>query len=187
MAPNYGTGIFLTSFPLLVWGAAVQFWPRPPHCWGFQTHTHTHTHKQTHTHTHTQGRAPLNEWSSRRVGPLPTQTNRTSMPSTKFEPAIPAVKRLQSARPPGSAVHSFTFHIKKPLTHLNKSSMFFNLMSQRRFEKWTTYNCCPLARHEVIFQSGGIAPLILIFVTRCGCEVCFRFLSLYPPSGTQTS
>ena len=42
------------------------------------------------------------------------------------------------------------------------------------------YTCCPLTRHLVICQSRGIAPFILIFVTRCGCEVCVTSLSLYP-------
>jgi len=84
VAPNYATGTFLTYFPLLACSAAFQFRPRPPHCWGFQTQT--------------PGRTPLSEWSSQCRGPLTTQdrTNRTSIPSAGFEPAISAVKRLQT-------------------------------------------------------------------------------------------
>jgi len=47
-----------------------------------------------HTRTHTPGKTPLTEWSARPIGYyLPKR--RTSMSSAGFEPAIPAIKRLQ--------------------------------------------------------------------------------------------
>jgi hypothetical protein len=51
------------------------------------THTHTHTHTQTHTHTHTHTHKGATHGGTQRT---------TCMHSTRFEPAIPATKRLQA-------------------------------------------------------------------------------------------
>jgi len=67
-----------------------------------QSHTHTRTlahactYSRAHIHTHTVGRTPLDEWSAR-PGHLyltthNTHNRETSIPSSEFEPAIPAVK-----------------------------------------------------------------------------------------------
>jgi len=52
---------------------------------------------RSHTQTHTSDRTPLDEWSARRRGRYLHNKQRTwiSMPSAKFEPAIPAVNRRQ--------------------------------------------------------------------------------------------
>jgi hypothetical protein len=52
----------------------------------------------THTHTHTVGRSPPDEWSARRRGRYlhNKHKKRISMPSAGFEPAVPAVRRLQT-------------------------------------------------------------------------------------------
>ena len=54
---------------------------------------------RSHTHTHTAGRAPLDKRSVRRKSlylPNTDQTQDTNiLPSTGFEPAIPAIKRLE--------------------------------------------------------------------------------------------
>jgi hypothetical protein len=63
-----------------------------------RTNTHTHTHTHTHAHTHTPSKTPLNERSARFMGSyLHNRHNRrTSMFSTGFKPAIPAIQRLQT-------------------------------------------------------------------------------------------
>jgi len=63
----------------------------------------------SHTHTHTPGRTPLEEWSAYRRSRYlhKTHKRRTSMPSAVFEPVIPAIKRLQTTRPPGAAIVTF--------------------------------------------------------------------------------
>ena len=53
---------------------------------------------QWHTHTHKSGRILLHKWSARRRGRyLHNKHNRrTSVPSVRIEPAIPAVKQFQT-------------------------------------------------------------------------------------------
>jgi hypothetical protein len=72
-----------------VCGATAPIGPRPPHCRSFEI---------TQLDTHIPGRTPLNEWSARRRGRyLHNKHNRrTSMPLAGFEPAIPAIKWLQT-------------------------------------------------------------------------------------------
>jgi len=54
------------------------------------------------SHTRTSGRTPLHEWSARRSSRRQRniQERRTSMSLAGFEPAIPVIKRPQTARPP---------------------------------------------------------------------------------------
>ena len=66
-------------------GATAQFVPRP--IFRFLDHTELDTHTSSKTH--------LNERLARRRVCYQTNTN-TSMPSAGFEPAIPAVKWLQT-------------------------------------------------------------------------------------------
>jgi len=56
-----------------------------------------------HTHTHKPGRTPLEEWSAHHRSCYLHNTHKRpkSMPSAGFEPTIPAIKRLQTTRPPG--------------------------------------------------------------------------------------
>jgi hypothetical protein len=70
-----------------------------------QTHTHTRsqTHTHTHTHTHTLARSLARKHthlvgSSERVvsSGHNKHKGRTSMPSARFEPTIPAIKRMQT-------------------------------------------------------------------------------------------
>jgi hypothetical protein len=70
-----------------------------------QLDTHTHTRTYTHIHTHTR------QDSDRVISPLQRQLpaqhkqtqRRNSMPSAKFEPAIPKIKRPQTHTFDGTA------------------------------------------------------------------------------------
>jgi len=54
--------------------------------------------RHTQLYEHKPGKTPLNEWSVRNKGRYlhNTHKTRTSMPSAGFEPAIPAIKQLQT-------------------------------------------------------------------------------------------
>ena len=67
-----------------------------------RSHAIRHTH--THTHTHTVGLLWKSDQHIAEVATYTTHNRPKSMPSAGFEPAIAAIKRLQTTRPPGSAL-----------------------------------------------------------------------------------
>jgi hypothetical protein len=109
---------------LIPFGPTAQWGYRLPHCWdcySTHTHTHTHTHTQTHTHTdthtdtHTHRHTHTQTHTHRHTHPLELRRTsdqpvvedatytthnkherRTSVPAARFEPAIRAVKWLQT-------------------------------------------------------------------------------------------
>jgi len=92
IAPN---GVKVASLLRFLVHVQLHPHPHPP------THTHTHTHPHPPTHTHTVG---LLWTSDQHVAEAATYTThnkykgQTFMPSVGFEPAIPAIKRLQRAQ-----------------------------------------------------------------------------------------
>ena len=58
---------------------------------------YTHTHTDTHTHTHIPGRTTLNELPEAATYTTHNKhKTRTSVPSPRFETAIPAIRQPQT-------------------------------------------------------------------------------------------
>jgi hypothetical protein len=104
-----GAGLSLWNKPIVTWeftyfllniwefccGATTQIRPRSP-LWGFLEHTHTHTH----THTHNvmwllwTSDQPVSEAAT--YATHNKHNGLTSIPSSGFEPGVPAIKQLQT-------------------------------------------------------------------------------------------
>jgi len=140
VAPNYGTGTFLTPFPLLFWGAAVQFWPRPPPCWGYQTHTHTHT-----------GYSSIERvtMSSYRSATYTTQNKQNIHALNKI--------RIRDSSSQAAAVLRLSPHdhrarpfIPLPFTSINQQLIF------------TNYPCSSTLCHKALSRSGRLTRAVLL-------------------------
>jgi len=108
---------------------------------------------QSNTQT-TVGRTLLNEWSARRRGPLPTQHTRNkrkeTVPSTGFEPAVPAIKRFQHPRLrlPGQRDRRFVWLLALYISALNwglrMGSLYYNFVRGPHLRMHATFLSQPI-------------------------------------------